>query len=486
MSFSKTAEGVLKKVSLEEVLAYREKRVCRRQVLLSEYSLPLACLGLNIPGEYKDFPWARRSFHEEIEIFMLALEAEGLSAAHSENEVENAGYTAYISVNAEPVRLKTIALRIEQTHPLGRLFDIDIFESTGKKLSRSNGSMAEGSGAEPRQCLICGGNGFICGRSRAHSPDELRRAVLGIMENWMRQKLGDRICSAAVWAVMSEAAVTPKPGLVDRNNSGAHKDMNFFTFIDSLPVLLPWFRSCALAGFDSAADDNGSTADLSTAARSGVNEKPVSLFKALRPPGKITEVLMKRAAGGVNSYRGYIFSIGILSAAYGRLFRNSEKPDLAGILDFVKAMTCTLGEDFSIAGNVSSHGEAVYATSGIQGIRGEVSRGFPTVTEYALPLLRRLLKEGYSLNDAGTAVLLVLLAHAEDTNMIHRGGRELFGSIQQDLQALFSAEPDIGAILKKAAVMDREFIAGNLSPGGSADLLGIAFFLYRLEQVPSA
>ena len=442
------------------MLAFREKRVRRRQELLEAFQLPIVCLGLNIPGEYKNFPWASRSFHEEIEAFTLALEAEGIGVSNVEKEEEAAGYTAYISANAGSGILKTLALRIEENHPLGRLFDIDVYEGNGKKLSR------EDSGAAMRPCLICGGNAFSCGRSRAHTSEELQRAVLGIMENHLRQKLGDKVCSAALWAVMSEAAITPKPGLVDRANSGAHKDMDFFTFIDSASELLPWFRFCALAGFDSDA-------------------APVTFFNSLRPQGRIAEVLMKRASGGVNTHRGYIFSLGLLSAAYGRLYRNAEEPELAALLEFLKEMTSTLGEDFGRLDKSPfhaepSHGEAAYASSGIQGIRGEVSRGFPAVIEYALPRLKSMSQEGCSLNDAGIAALLELLAHTEDTNIIHRVGNRVFYSIQEELKAFFSLKPDLQAIREKASALDLEFIAKNISPGGSADLLGVSFFLYRL------
>jgi holo-ACP synthase len=118
----------VKKVSLEEVLAFREKRAHRRQELLSRYPFSLACLGLNIPGEYKDFPWALHCFHEETETFTLALEAGGMIASHEEREEKNSGYTAYISVDAALEDLKVLAFCIEETHPLGRLFDMDIYE----------------------------------------------------------------------------------------------------------------------------------------------------------------------------------------------------------------------------------------------------------------------------------------------------------------------------------------------------------------------
>ena len=455
----------MEKASLEEILTYREKRASRREKLLLEYQLPMACLTLNIPGEYKDFPWARRCFREEIESFKLALEAEEISVFCEETEMEKAGYTAYFSVDTEPGRLKALGLKIEETHPLGRLFDIDIYEQDGNKISRQGLKTSE------RKCLVCGKNAFVCARSRAHSPQELRDTLLEIMENWLGQKLGDTVTQTAIWAIMSEAAVTPKPGLVDFANCGAHRDMDFFTFIDSASAILYWFRDCALAGFNSAAENSSIS--------------PSALFESLRPPGKIAEVLMKKAAKGVNTHRGYIFSLGILCAAYGRLYRDMEKPDMAGVLEFSKAMTAFLMRDFSgSCGMKQSNGEKVYAKSGIRGIRGEVSLGFPSVTEHALPLLCDMLKKGHSLNDAGTAALLKLLAHAEDTNMIHRGGEEAFRSIQEELKTFFSTDPCINAIREKAAALDGRFISLNLSPGGCADLLGVTFFLYRLFNCP--
>jgi holo-ACP synthase/triphosphoribosyl-dephospho-CoA synthase len=469
----------MKKAGLEEILAYREKRACRRQALLTEYPFPLVCLGLNIPGEYKDFPWALRSFHDELETFTLALEAEGINVSHAERNEESAGYTAYFSVSSAPKVLKTIALRVEESHPLGRLFDIDVYEPGGRKLSRQD------YGAVPRPCFVCGENGFLCARSRAHPPGELRSSILRMMENRLRQKLSDLVSSAAFWAMMSEAAITPKPGLIDRANNGAHSDMDFFTLIDSAAALLPWFRSCALAGFDSGAENRG-IGNLGSEPGALLSD-PRVLFESLRPQGRAAEVMMKKASGGVNSYRGYIFSFGILSAAYGKLYRNEEKPELAGILEFSKEMTRTLGEDFSqlreggkSSNREFSHGETAYTRSGIQGIRGEVSLGFPSVAEHALPLLRSLLKEGYSLNDAGVAVLIKLLAHAEDTNIIHRGGMETLAAIQKDLRFFFAKNPNIKQIRQKAVALDSEFISRNLSPGGSADLLGVTLFLYRL------
>jgi len=399
----------------------------------------LIFLELHIPGEYGDSPWIRRIFRDGIETFTFLLEAEGITFSHEEREGKKTQYAACISVNASPQTLIKLFRCFKENHPLGRFFNTDICEPGERKFPQRN----------------CGAVGS--------------RAVLKIMEDHIRQRLADTVSSAVVWATMSEVAVTPKPGLVDRANSGAHRDMGFFTFIDSVSALLPWFRHCAMEGFDSGAKGKDKS-------------NPAFLFEKLRPRGRIAEIVMKKNTGGVNTQRGYIFCLGILCAAYGRLYRNTEKPDLTGVIEFSKAMTAALGEDFSrpLESGEPSHGQAIYAQNGIQGIRGEVSRGFPSVTEYALPLLYRMMKEGYSLNDAGIAVLLTLLANTEDTNIIHRGGIEAFRSIQKEISVFLASDPGMEEIREKAASLDRKFMNKNISPGGCADLLGITFFLYRL------
>jgi holo-ACP synthase/triphosphoribosyl-dephospho-CoA synthase len=368
-----------------------------------------------------------------------------------------------MAVAAEGIRVKGLGLYIEQTHPLGRLFDIDVIEGGGK-ISRA------GLGLEERKCLVCGGGAFACGRSRAHKAEELAGAVLDTMENFLRKKLEKIISAAAIRALMGEAAITPKPGLVDRANNGAHRDMNFFTFIDSAAAVLPYFTECALAGFESAPAPEGPGS-------------PAALFDSLRLGGKIAEIEMKEATGGVNTHRGIIFSLGILSAAFGRLYRGEENPPLDRIFDLCQSMTCRLGEDFSRVppeGAALSHGESLYLRHGLRGIRGEVSRGFPSVRNFSYPALLRMLDQGHSLNDSGVAAFLALLAHTEDTNIVHRSGPEELDSIQKNTAAFLAAKPSAEEILQKAAEMDSEFIKLNISPGGCADLLAATIFLHGL------
>src|ERR1035437_5081449 len=49
--------------------------------------------------------------------------------------------------------------------------------------------------------------------------------------------VGDLVCQA----LLKEVELTPKPGLVDRHNSGSHRDMDLATFYASIEAIAPWF-----------------------------------------------------------------------------------------------------------------------------------------------------------------------------------------------------------------------------------------------------
>ena len=452
-----------KKVSLEEVLAFREEKAQKQAKLLTKFHFPLLCLALNMPGEYKRFFLADSSFQEELRIMRLTLEAERIQIIHEEMLKSSGGSAAFISANVDPKKLKVLAQAIEDNHPLGRLFDIDVLDKDGEKKSRGDLGNAR------RPCLICGGDAFACGRSRTHSAEELRKAATDLMLMFRRESLENMVISAAQRALIGEAAVSPKPGLVDRLNNGAHRDMDFFSFIDSSAAIIPYLRKCALAGFNAAKKPPEKM-------EAGF---PAALFQSLRLSGKIAEIEMFAASGGVNTQKGLIFSLGIASAAYGVFFRFREKVESDDVLDFISAMTAGIMDDFNNSAG-ASHGKEVFKKCGTGGVREEAHRGFPSVRKCALPVLRRCLAETGSLNDAGITVLLHLLSTVMDTNIIHRAGMEALYAVQKDVSAFLETCPSSESIINYAEKLDREFIQKNISPGGCADLLATSFFLYRL------
>ena len=104
-----------------------------------------------------------------------------------------------------------------------------------------------------------------------------------LFHEFFRDRAADQAASAAVRGLLYEVSTTPKPGLVDRNNSGSHKDMDFFTFLDSSASLIPWFREFFCLGWDHSSESDG------------------QLFERLRYAGQRAEAAMFSATGGINT-----------------------------------------------------------------------------------------------------------------------------------------------------------------------------------------
>ena len=132
-------------------------------------------------------------------------------------------------------------------------------------------------------------------------------------------------------------------------------------------------------------------------------------------------------------------------------------------------------EDFSNP-DCSTAGQRLYLQKGLQGIRGEVAQGFPSVANISLPALEEGLARGFSLNRAAACALIQLIAQVEDSNLYHRGGEEGAAFAKDAAKAL-------GKFPEKAQIeaLDDAFIDRNLSPGGCADLLAVTLFLHKIK-----
>ena len=191
---------------------------------------------------------------------------------------------------------------------------------------------------------------------------------------------------------------------------------------------------------------------------------------------------MLRATGGVNTHKGAIFSMGLLAAAAGRLYRLSSL-SAEVVLSECRAMTEGLtARDFAGLSpeNAQTAGQRLYTAYGVTGVRGEAERGFPLVSQVGLPRLREALSAGCSINDAGCAALIALMAENTDTNVLHRSSLEAQRDLSARAAALLHGNPFPGR--EALSSMDADLIRQNISPGGSADLLALCFFLYFLEE----
>lgn len=272
----------------------------------------------------------------------------------------------------------------------------------------------------------------------------------------------------AVQSLLYEVAVTPKPGLVDRRNAGAHKDMDCFTFLASAAALAPYFTQFAQVGAECATDE------------------PKALFRAIRPIGIAAEQRMFEATAGVNTHKGAIFSLGLVCSAAGCLVAKGTELTPENVAGYVSKMTkgiCAAEYQGIEAKQNPTKGEQIYLRYGLTGVRGEAEQGFPSVLRYSYPVLEGCLLRGKSVNESMLQAYLHLAGNVDDTNVLGRHDMELSTYVKAETQKILQVggalKPENIALLE---VMDDDFIAKNISPGGCADLLAVTMFFFSLAH----
>ena len=174
-----------------------------------------------------------------------------------------------------------------------------------------------------------------------------------------------------------------------------------------------------------------------------------------------------------------------MNGSLGYMYANHIPYSPDALLKINRKLVADVLEDFNdvTVENARTNGERLYALYGMKGARGEALSGYHTVLKKALPVLKHQLDRGLSLNDAGAVPLLYIIAHSEDTNIVNRSSYHSMKKIQALLRETLN-DPEF---INKDPIpyiesLDREFIKNNISPGGSADLLALTFFLYLFEN----
>lgn len=265
----------------------------------------------------------------------------------------------------------------------------------------------------------------------------------------VKQFLSRELALTAVHSLIEEVELTPKPGLVDSRNTGAHQDLTIQLMRASAESLRDTFEQIALVSYG--------------------RRPSQSLREEIALIGRAGEKRMLQVTDGVNTHKGAIWAIGLLvsAAAMGRgegtiLEVTASAGELAGYTDRHSPSTVTNGVN-------------VAAKYGVSGARGEAQQGFPHVLRYSLPMLNYSRMSNQTEEEARLNALLALIAHLDDTCILHRGGPE----------ALEFAKKEATFWLKNRSTdhmyaLDAQFINRNISPGGSADLLAATLFLDRL------
>ncbi len=158
-------------VTLEEVLANRDRRVLLQREALGAFQRPVLSVSLVMPGPVKDSPEARLLMDSALGALELLLEQRRWPILSLELRLDPTGPEALLVVDAEALGLKGAVAQLEEEHPLGRLWDLDVICPEGASISR------RALGLPPRRCLLCGEAAHACARSRAHPLAELLGAI---------------------------------------------------------------------------------------------------------------------------------------------------------------------------------------------------------------------------------------------------------------------------------------------------------------------
>ncbi|WP_315284684.1 triphosphoribosyl-dephospho-CoA synthase CitG [Fusobacterium hwasookii] len=272
------------------------------------------------------------------------------------------------------------------------------------------------------------------------------------------------VAKLATKALLYEVSISPKAGLVSRLSNGSHKDMNFYTFIDSALSLNNYFSECFVYGQEN-------------------DFYSPSFFKNLRDLGKKAEREMYQATDGINTHKGTIFSMGIIISVLASYLKEADKIDLKVLSKKIKNMCSPLLEELENINNFSTYGEKAFKNYHLTGARGLALSG------YDIALLDGInkLKEFTKILDFETSCILLLLYYIsilDDTNIVNRADFETLKEIQILCKNLYeenSKSLSKEKIRNEMSKLNDIFIEKNISAGGSADLLILTIFVYILN-----
>jgi triphosphoribosyl-dephospho-CoA synthase len=280
------------------------------------------------------------------------------------------------------------------------------------------------------------------------------RTVSGLvnMMTTTRQYLtAERIADAAVDALLAEALLTPKPGLVDASGRHSHPDMSLALLAASADALRDPLRECA------------------EAARS-MPSGP-GLRESIGAIGRAGERRMLTTTDGVNTHRGALWALGLLSAGV------AVAENITDAVAFA-AQLARLPDAAPVVSGGLSHGEHARLRYGAGGAVAEAQDGFAHVVGEGLPMLRSCRLRGEATDAAALNALMAIMASLDDTCVLHRGGVRGLDFVHRTaagvLHAGGCATPEGRRRLERFC---RHAQKRGLSMGGSADLLAATLFL---------
>lgn len=271
------------------------------------------------------------------------------------------------------------------------------------------------------------------------------------------------IAHLATQALQAELDTTPKPGLVDKDNNGAHRDMDYALMQRSIDTLHPYFVKLALLGCADALPTHASIRDI----------------------GIEAERAMLSATNGVNTHKGALFSMGlaVVAAAHEERKiaaneeqilkeRNGGEDVLVSLQTTIKALAASFPDTNGTHGSKAKL--LSKGTTAIKGALDNAREGYEMLFAEWLPFYieRRKERDAHTLHKT----LLRIMCDLDDTNVIYRTDLATAEEVKQEARALLDS-------FSKAALkdMDRHYTTRNISPGGAADMLSLTIFIGSIQ-----
>lgn len=266
----------------------------------------------------------------------------------------------------------------------------------------------------------------------------------------------------ASMALQVELDTTPKPGLVDRNDNGAHRDMDHALMQRSIQALHPYFVRLAQLGFTD---------------KQPCHDEIVNI-------GIEAEREMFKATGGVNTHKGALFSIGLAAVALaGESFSRITQAEGCGTMayndvnskqiQYLSNSIASLARLFPDTNG--THGSKAKANNILKGALDNAREGYTQLFKAWLPFYIDRIAEGD--NYALHKTLLRIMCDLDDTNIVYRTSIETMKEVKTEARQMLDASRNIVNFEVALQAMNTDYIHRNISPGGSADMLSLVVFL---------
>ena len=158
-------------VTITDMMFCRDRRVQIQNEFIEKYQKPVISFCMNIPGPIKTTPLIRKGFEAGKDALLHALSAANMEVLESRVFHDITGDEMLLCVDAPAKKIKDLTQQIEESHPYGRLFDMDVIGTDGMKLSRPS----------YRKCLSCDCQAQECARARRHSISEMQDKIEEIL-----------------------------------------------------------------------------------------------------------------------------------------------------------------------------------------------------------------------------------------------------------------------------------------------------------------